>query len=95
MQSNERFTPVDTVASEHPVLYIDSHAPLVDLHACVSERIGALGNILSLFSCCSLNDSDPRDIASIANISRILLQDVNDVFAVIQQRGLMAERRVC
>ncbi|NWB84742.1 fructose-bisphosphate aldolase [Pseudomonas gingeri] len=88
-------TGLRTRAQLPPISFLDSHAPLVDLHACVSERIGALGNILSLFSCCSLNDSDPRDIASIANISRILLQDVNDVFAVIQRRGLMAERRVC
>ena len=32
-----RFTPFTQIATDYPVLLIDSHAPLRELHACVSE----------------------------------------------------------
>ncbi|UUQ64863.1 fructose-bisphosphate aldolase [Pseudomonas fuscovaginae UPB0736] len=86
-----RFIPMDSVSTQFPVLYIDSNAPLVDLHACVAERMRAVNKLMTLFTCSRLNDSDPRDLGNIAAISR-LLQDATDVFDVIETRGLKAKR---
>ncbi|NWA27224.1 fructose-bisphosphate aldolase [Pseudomonas gingeri] len=86
-----RFIPMDSVSTEFPVLYIDRNAPLVDLHACVSERMRAVNKLMTLFTCSRLSDSDPRDLGNIASISRLLLQDASDVFDVIETRGLEAK----
>ncbi|MHC8286159.1 fructose-bisphosphate aldolase [Pseudomonas sp. XS1P51] len=42
---------------------------------------------LQLMGCTSLPDYAENDINTVANIARILLQDVSDVFRVIEQRG--------
>lgn len=86
----QRFLPLDTLTSQTPVLFIDSHAPLADLHACVAERLSALHKLLTIFACCPLCDSAPGDLTTVTNIARLLLQDANDVFDVIQQRGMSA-----
>lgn len=72
------------------MLFIDSHAPLADLHACVAERLSALHKLLTIFACCPLFDSNPADLTTVTNIARLLLQDTNDVFEVIQQHGMNA-----
>ncbi|MFC3940125.1 fructose-bisphosphate aldolase [Pseudomonas gingeri NCPPB 3146 = LMG 5327] len=87
-----RFIPMDSVSTQFPVLYIDRNAPLVDLHACVSERIRAVNKLMTLFTCSRLSDSDPQDLGNIAAISRLLLQDASDVFDVIETRGLKEQR---
>ncbi|MBV6752267.1 fructose-bisphosphate aldolase [Pseudomonas chlororaphis] len=89
--THRRFIPMDSVSTEFPVLYIDRNAPLVDLHACVSERMRAVNKLMILFTCSRLSDSDPRDLGNIASISRLLLQDASDVFDVIETRGLEAK----
>jgi len=38
-------------------------------------------------ACTSLPDSAENDINTITNIARIMIQDVSDVFRVIEQRG--------
>jgi len=38
-------------------------------------------------ACTSLPDYAENDINTVTNITRILLQDVKDVFGVIEQRG--------
>ena len=86
-----RFILMDSVSTEFPVLYIDRNAPLVDLHACVSERVRAVNKLMILFTCSRLSDSDSRDLGNIASISRLLLQDASDVFDVIETRGLEAK----
>lgn len=72
------------------MLFIDSHAPLADLHACVAERLSALHKLLTIFACCPLCHSNPADLTTVTNIARLLLQDTNDVFEVIQQHGMNA-----
>ncbi|MBV6752915.1 fructose-bisphosphate aldolase [Pseudomonas chlororaphis] len=91
--SPQRFTPLDTISTERPVLFIDTRASLTDLHACLNERLNAAKKMQTLFTCCTFNDSDPRDISDIADVTRILLQDASDVFAVIEARGLAALRQ--
>ena len=86
----QRFLPLDTLTTQTPVLFIDSHAPLADLHACVAERLSALHKLLTIFACCPLFDSNPADLTTVTNIARLLLQDTNDVFEVIQQHGMNA-----
>ena len=86
----QRFLPLDTLTSQTPVLFIDSHAPLADLHACVAERLSALHKLLTIFAYCPLCDSTPGDLTTVTNIARLLLQDANDVFDVVQQRCLSA-----
>lgn len=85
---SERFIPLTPIASDTPVLFIDSHAPLVDLHACASERLLTTLDYLNLMACTSLRDSSDKDIDTVANTARLLLQDVRDVLAVIETRAL-------
>ncbi|MGR4041363.1 fructose-bisphosphate aldolase [Pseudomonas sp. 910_21] len=87
---SERFIPLTPIASDTPVLFIDSQAPLVDLHACASERLLTTLNYLNLMICTTLRDSSDRDIDTVANTARLLLQDVRDVLAVIEIRALSA-----
>lgn len=82
-----RFTPMSQFATEYPVLLIDSDAPIRELHNVVSERLNAVLPYLQLMGCTSLPDYAENDINTVANIARILLQDVSDVFRVIEQRG--------
>lgn len=82
-----RFTPMSQFATDSPVLLIDNDAPLRDLHACVSERLNAVLKYLNLMACTSLPDYAENDINTVTNIARILVQDVADVFGVIERRG--------
>ncbi|SDT09893.1 fructose-bisphosphate aldolase [Pseudomonas prosekii] len=82
-----RFTPMSQLATDYPVLVIDTNAPLRELHNCLSERLNAVLKYLNLMACTSLPDYAEHDINTVTNIARILLQDVNDVFRVIEQRG--------
>ncbi|WP_454252174.1 fructose-bisphosphate aldolase [Pseudomonas sp. R151218B TE3479] len=72
-------------AATHPVLLIDPQAPLPERHACVSERLHATLDYLTLVACTSLRDSETSDINTITNVARILVQDMADVLGV----GLM------
>ncbi|KQW41851.1 MULTISPECIES: hypothetical protein [Pseudomonas] len=87
-QPSSRFTPLTQTATTHPVLLIDTQSPLPELHACASERLHATLDYLTLVACSSLRDSASSDINTITNVARILVQDVADVFGVIEQRGL-------
>jgi len=87
-QSFRRFTPLTPIATTHPVLFIDKTAPLPELHACASERLHATLDYLTLMACTTLRDSAETDINTITNIARIMVQDVADVFGVLEQRGL-------
>ncbi|PJK36041.1 fructose-bisphosphate aldolase [Pseudomonas sp. S10E 269] len=82
-----RFYPCAENATDNPVLLIDSAAPLLDLHACLRERLNAVLEHLNLMACSSLPDFAERDLNSVANTARILVQDVSDVFRVIEHRG--------
>lgn len=82
-----RFTPMSQLATDYPVLLIDSDAPLRELHNCVSERLNAVLKYLNLMACTSLPDYAERDINTVTNIARIMVQDIADVFGVIEQRG--------
>ncbi len=87
-QSSSNFIPLTPTATTHPVLFIDKTAPLTELHACASERLHATLDYLTLMACTTLRDSADTDINTITNIARIMVQDVADVFGVIEQRGL-------
>jgi hypothetical protein len=82
-----RFTPMSQFATDHPVLLIDSDAPIRELHNCLSERLNAVLKYLNLMACTSLPDYAENDINTVTNIARIMVQDVADVFGVIEQRG--------
>ncbi|MCJ8202732.1 fructose-bisphosphate aldolase [Pseudomonas sp. RGM2987] len=87
-ESNDRFTPITQTATTYPVLLIDTQAPLPELHACVSERLHATLDYLTLMACTTLRDSASTDLNTVTNVARILVQDVTDLFAVIERRGL-------
>ncbi|AZF50901.1 hypothetical protein C4J85_0386 [Pseudomonas sp. R4-34-07] len=82
-----RFYPCTESATDSPVLLIDSDAPLLDLHACLRERLNVALEHLNLMACSSLPDFAERDLNNVANTARILVQDVSDVFRVIEHRG--------
>ncbi|MBT9268276.1 fructose-bisphosphate aldolase [Pseudomonas sp. MG-9] len=77
-------------ATDHPVLLIDADAPLRELHACLAERLNAVLKYLDLIACTRLPDYAEHDINTVTNIARIMVQDVSDVFRVIEQRGFDA-----
>ncbi|WP_415765802.1 fructose-bisphosphate aldolase [Pseudomonas sp. ZB1P45] len=87
-QPPRRFTPMSQFATDYPVLLIDSDAPLRELHNCVSERLNAALKYLHLMACTSLPDYAENDINTVTNFARILVQDVSDVFRVIEQHGV-------
>ncbi|MBC3383994.1 fructose-bisphosphate aldolase [Pseudomonas sp. SWRI179] len=87
-QSLGRFTPLTPIATTQPVLFIDRSVPLTELHACASERLHATLDYLTLMACATLRDSAASDLNTLTNVARILVQDVTDVFGVIEQRGL-------
>jgi hypothetical protein len=89
---SRRFTPMSQLATDYPVLLIDSGAPIRELHNCVSERLSAVLKYLNLMACTSLPDYAENDINTVSNIARILIQDVSDVFRVIEQRGFEAPK---
>ncbi|MFL1515661.1 fructose-bisphosphate aldolase [Pseudomonas prosekii] len=82
-----RFIPMSQLATDYPVLVIDTNAPLRELHNCLSERLNAVLKYLNLMACTSLPDYAENDINTVTNIALILLRDVSDVFKVIEQRG--------
>jgi hypothetical protein len=87
-QTPTRFTPLTPIATTQPILFIDNTAPLTELHACASERLHATLDYLTLMACTTLRDSAAGDLNTLTNVARILVQDVADVFGVIEQRGL-------
>ncbi|MFM9384675.1 fructose-bisphosphate aldolase [Pseudomonas sp. UV AK001] len=74
-------------ATDHPVLLIDADIPLRDLHTCLSERLNAVLKFLDLMACIHLPDHAEHDINTVTTIARIMVQDVSDIFRVIEQRG--------
>ncbi|WP_460112321.1 fructose-bisphosphate aldolase [Pseudomonas sp. H3_D04] len=91
-QPPRRFTPMSQLATDYPVLLIDYDAPLRELHNCLSERLNAVLKYLNLMACTSLPDYAEHDINTVTNIARIMVQDVSDVFRVIEQRGFDAPK---
>ncbi|MHC5205472.1 fructose-bisphosphate aldolase [Pseudomonas chlororaphis] len=89
-ESSERFIPLTPIASDIPVLFIDSHAPLADLHACARERLLTTLDYLNLMACTTLRDSSEKDIGTVTNTARLLLQDVRDVLTVIETLTISA-----
>ncbi|HGM5552702.1 TPA: fructose-bisphosphate aldolase [Pseudomonas putida] len=81
------YAPMSHPATDHPVLFIDANAPLRDLHACASERLNAILKYLDLMACIHLPDHGEHDINTVSTIARIMVQDVSDVFRIIEQRG--------
>ncbi|MGP6421972.1 fructose-bisphosphate aldolase [Pseudomonas putida] len=77
-------------ATDRTVLLIDADAPLRELHACLAERLSAVLKYLDLIARTSLPDYAEHDINTVTNIARFLVQDVSDVFRVIEQRGFDA-----
>ncbi|AQT10787.1 fructose-bisphosphate aldolase [Pseudomonas protegens] len=84
---SERFIPMIPIASDGPVLFVDSQAQLVDLHACASERLVTALDYLNLMACITLRDASDKDIGTVTNTARLLMQDVRDVLAVIETRA--------
>ncbi|OPA88602.1 fructose-bisphosphate aldolase [Pseudomonas fluorescens] len=85
-----RFTPMSQTATDYPLLLIDSNAPLSELHACASERLNAALAYLHLMACSNVCDYAEHDINTVANTARIMVQDVADLFTVIERRGFDA-----
>ncbi|WP_438301377.1 fructose-bisphosphate aldolase [Pseudomonas sp. NMS19W] len=80
------YVPMFHPATDHPVLFIDANATLSDLHACVSERLSAVLKYLDLMACIRLPDHAEQDINTVTTIARIIVQDVSDLFRVIEKR---------
>jgi len=81
------YTPMSHPATDNPVLHIDAGAPLRDLHACAGERLKATLKYLDLVGCIQLSDHSEQDINTVITVARILIQDVCDVFRVVEHRG--------
>jgi len=83
-----RYAKMSHPATDHPVLLIDAYATLGDLHACLRERLDSVLKYLDLMACIHLPDHAEHDINTVTTIARILVQDVSDVFGVIEKREI-------
>ncbi len=72
-----QFTPL----SQHPdtVLFINPDAPLADLHACAVQRLQAVKNLMTCLDGTRKNDPEETDLANLAHVAGLLLQDSCDV----------------
>jgi hypothetical protein len=82
-----RYASMSHPATDSAVLLINADAPIRELHACLAERLNAVLKYLDLIACTTLPDYAEHDINTVTNIARIMVQDVSDVFRVIEQRS--------
>lgn len=84
-----QYTPL----SQHPnsVLFINFDAPIADLHACAVQRLRAVKNLMTSLDGTRKNDPDEADLASLANVTGLLLQDSCDTLDAMDAQ--MAKHR--
>ncbi|SEI21069.1 hypothetical protein NLK61_26445 [Pseudomonas fuscovaginae UPB0736] len=81
------YSPLDSSKpTEHPVLFVDKHAPVPDLLACATQRITAARDMLDSVSCMSSRHSDGIDLMRFSNVAALLLQDGCDVLRIVETR---------
>lgn len=84
--SAERYTPLQANFSDSPVLFIDTHADIDDLHECASVRISTATDLLESLTCLNITNAGDRDLVRFANAAYLLLRDGVDVLHVVRQR---------
>ncbi|MEQ7919841.1 hypothetical protein ABQX22_11655 [Xanthomonas sp. WHRI 1810A] len=79
-----QYTPL----SQHPntVLFINPDAPIADLHACAVQRLQAVKNLMTCLDGTRKNDPDETDLASLADVARLLLQDSCDILEAVDSQ---------
>ena len=92
-QQPDRFRPLNSTFNEVPVLFVDSHASVDDLHEFACTRIHIATELLESLTCLTVHDTYDRDIARFVNGAFILLRDGCDLLDVISDRRIrLAEK---
>jgi hypothetical protein len=84
--SADRYIPLQANFSDTPVLFIDAHADISDLHDCASVRISTATDLLESLTCLNITNTCDRDIARFANAAYLLLRDGVDLLDAARQR---------
>lgn len=72
--------------SSIPTLFIDTHAPLDELHASTAYRILAVTQLMESIVHLDSRHADATDLTQIANAGAILLRDGCDLLDVLGRR---------
>ncbi|VVO00729.1 short-chain dehydrogenase [Pseudomonas fluorescens] len=77
-----------------PTLFIDTHAPLDELHASAAHRILAVTQMMESLASMDIRNANPANLQQIAHAAALLLRDGCDVMDVLGRRirgnGLLA-----
>lgn len=83
------FMPLKSNASESSVFYIDTDAPLSDLHDCAVQRCKAARDLMESIASLSFNSSDDRDLSAFTTAAWLLLQDGCDALNAIGWKAVL------
>ncbi|MCO7569056.1 MULTISPECIES: hypothetical protein [Pseudomonas chlororaphis group] len=80
--------PFTSSTSDHPVAFINSQAPLLDLLTYAGLRIRAARDMLDSLADMTSRHADHLDLQRFSSVATLLLQDGCDVLQVAEQQAL-------
>ena len=86
-----RFVPLTQPGQDSPVFFVDTQAPLVDLHACAELRVSLATRFLDAMVNMQPTHADERDLSTIASTAPLLMLEACDVHRVIERRLWQAD----
>ena len=93
-QTNSCFQPLDTRDAQHPVLYIDTQAPLSDLAACAAHRFTVVRDLMDTLTSLTLNDTHDCDLERVTRGVHLLTRGGCALLETLQFRAERFERDV-
>lgn len=86
------YIPLTPTCTNRHILFINTHASIVDLHSYGSERMRAGKDMIDSLSCMSLRKIDDEDLTHFIQGAALLLRDGYDIWKVVETRTLEAVR---
>ncbi|MPQ70705.1 MULTISPECIES: hypothetical protein [Pseudomonas] len=86
------YLPLTPTCTNRHILFINTHASIVDLHAYGSERMRAGKDMIDSLSCMSLRKIDDEDLSHFIQGAALLLRDGYDIWKVVETRTMEAVR---
>lgn len=84
-----KFMLLQSNVSESAVFFIDTDAPLSDLHDCAVQRCKAVRDLIESIVSLSFNSSDDRDLSASTTAVWLLLQDGCDALNAIGWKAVL------
>ena len=86
-----RYIPLTQPGQDSTVFFVDTQAPLVDLHACAELRVSLATRFLDAMVNMQPTHADERDLGTIASTAHLLMLEACDVHRVIERRLWQAD----